>query len=110
MTSGAVIDMVDRQHNVQTSDTKSAGIRWAETPEHIGPSEEDELEDWWKIIIWVSLFIPCIGGWIIVVVSSIMYYVWRDRFPNKASQINRHGWAAWILGQVVAAAIYFALK
>jgi len=33
------------------------------------------------------LFIPCVN----VLVSSILYYIWRAKQPNRANQMNRLG-------------------
>lgn len=70
------------------------------------PREDDVLEGYWKAIIWGSLLLPCVGGWIIVVLSSVMYYVWLKEYPNKARSINRHGWLAWLTGQAVAVLVW----
>jgi len=61
----------------------------------------DKLEGLWIAIIWASLALPLLGSWIIVLLSSIMYYVWRKDYPKKARSINRHGWMAWLLGQLI---------
>jgi hypothetical protein len=71
---------------------------------------EDRLEGYWKAIIWGSLLIPCLGGWIIVVLSSVMYYVWIGTYPKKAKSINMHGWLAWFTGQAIALAVYLAIS
>lgn len=62
---------------------------------------EDKLEGYWLIIVWCSMLIPCLGAWIIVILSSVMYYVWKKDYPNKAKKINLHGWLAWLSGHVV---------
>jgi formylglycine-generating enzyme required for sulfatase activity len=59
--------------------------------------EEDKLEGYWKGIIWGSLLIPCIGPTIIVILSSVLYFTWRNEYPNKARSINRHGWMAFFV-------------
>lgn len=61
----------------------------------------DVLEGYWYAIIWCSLLIPLLGAWVIIVVSSIKYYAWRKEFPNKAKTINRHGWLAWLAGNII---------
>jgi len=71
--------------------------------------EDDQLQGYWKAIIWGSLLLPCVGGWIIVVLSSVMYYVWLRDYPNKARSINRHGWMAWVTGQGIAVLIWWFL-
>jgi len=69
---------------------------------------EDKLEGYWYAIVWCSLLVPLIGGWIIVVLSSVMYYVWKKDFPNKARAINRQGWLAFFLGNLLGLLLYFA--
>ncbi len=51
--------------------------------------DDDSLSDqeWW-LYGAVFLFIPAAGVW----VSSILYYLWRERLPSKAGQINQLGW------------------
>ena len=44
--------------------------------------EEDKLEGYWLAIIWGSILIPCAGAWAIVIVSSVMYYVWKKRISK----------------------------
>jgi uncharacterized membrane protein YvbJ len=56
----------------------------------------DELGGGWIALIWLSLFIPYIGGFIIIVLSSILYYSWKKNYPNKAKAINKHAWGAFI--------------
>ena len=68
---------------------------------------QDKLEGYWIAIIWCSLLLPCIGGWIIVILSSVMFYAWRKNYPKKAKSINRHGWAAWAVGQLIGGLLYY---
>jgi len=68
------------------------------------------MEWYWYLIIWGSLLVPCIGGWTIILVSSIMYYAWRGEYPNKAKSINLHGWLAWAAGQALAILLILSLK
>jgi len=69
----------------------------------------DKLEGYWIAIIWCSLFIPCIGGWVVVLLSSIMYYVWKKDYPQKAKQINMHGWLAFLLGNAIGIAFWILM-
>jgi hypothetical protein len=73
-----------------------------------GPSREP-LEAYWIGIIWGSLLMPCVGGWVIVLLSSVMYYVWLKDYPVKAKSINLHGWLAWLTGQALGLILYLAL-
>jgi DNA-directed RNA polymerase subunit RPC12/RpoP len=50
---------------------------------------DDELSTLEWVLFSVMFFLfPCIN----VLVSSILYYVWRNQYPNRASQINILGW------------------
>ncbi len=51
--------------------------------------DDDALSDqeWWFYGA-LFLFVPGAGAW----VSSILYYMWRERLPSKAGQINQLGW------------------
>jgi len=69
---------------------------------------EDKLERHWYWIIWGSLIVPYIGIWIIIILSSVMYYRWKKTYPKKAKAINKHGWLAWLTGNIVWALVYFA--
>ena len=66
----------------------------------VGTGGDDSLEPHWYFIIWGSVLVP-FGTWVIVLLSSIMYYVWRGRFPEKARTINLHGWLAWVIATVL---------
>lgn len=46
------------------------------------PVKEPGIEIWWGIL---AFFVP-IAGW-------IMYFIWRDDYPRKASQANTCAWA-----------------
>ena len=73
------------------------------------PANPDKLEGYWYAIIWGSLIVPCVGIWVIVILSSVMYYVWRRQYPVKARTINLHGWLAWLAGQVIWGGLYLLL-
>jgi hypothetical protein len=60
--------------------------------------DEDRLEGYWYAILWGSILVPVVGVWVIVVLSSVMYYAWRANYPGKARKINLHGWLAWLTG------------
>lgn len=61
----------------------------------------DRLEGYWYAIIWLSLLIPVVGTWVIVILSSVMYYAWRRDYPVKAKAINLHGWLAFATAHTV---------
>lgn len=57
------------------------------------PAQEDGLSTGqWILYTVLFLFIPCVN----VLVSSILYYVWRKDHPRKAKQINGLGWVIFL--------------
>jgi len=68
---------------------------------------QDELGGAWVAVIWLSLLIPFLGQWVIVILSSAMYYHWKKTYPQKAKSINRHGWLAFFAGHIVWLLILF---
>lgn len=73
-------------------------------------AKHKKLEGYWYAIIWGALLFPFIGSWIIVFLSSILYYVWRSDQPIKAKTINIHGWGAWFVGNIMWLIIYLLLR
>jgi hypothetical protein len=69
----------------------------------------DVLSGGWKVGLYGASLIP-FGSWFVVFGSSILYYAWRKEFPNKAAQINKHGWLAWLLGLVLWGGIWFLAR
>jgi len=70
----------------------------AGAPVTSSPAKTDKLKPIWYVIIWCSLLVPFFGGLIIVVLSSVMHYVWRKDFPKKAKEINAQGFGAFFAG------------
>ena len=66
---------------------------------------EDTLGAGPILLMWLGIVIPFLGPLLVAIVSSALYYAWRDNFPKKARQANRHGWAAFLLGELM----WFAL-
>lgn len=71
------------------------------TAEVIRVPSLEPLEKKWKVIIWCSLLLPCLGAYIIIFVSSFYYYYWLRDYPVKAKSINFHGWMAWLTAHVL---------
>lgn len=67
----------------------------------------------WIIFLWVCGFcVPCIGIWIVIIVSSILYYAWRDVTPNRAKTINANGWMIFVISfilQLVFGSVYWLM-
>jgi hypothetical protein len=72
--------------------------------------EPDALSPGWKLAIYLAILVPVVGSWIIVIVSSVMYYHWRSTFPNRAKDINKHGWLAWLAGNVLWLLIWASMS
>lgn len=70
-------------------------------PSALPASPTDRLEGYWYAIIWLSLLIPVVGTWVIIILSSVMYYAWRRDYPVKAKAINLHGWLAFATAHTV---------
>ncbi|MPN27040.1 hypothetical protein SDC9_174467 [bioreactor metagenome] len=58
---------------------------------------EDKLSCGIILILWLLLLLP-FGGLLVVIVSSALYYTWKNTFPNKAKAVNRMGWLVFLVG------------
>lgn len=83
--------------------TRGRRHRWRQAP-------DDKLEGHWYALVWCSLLIPCVGSWIIVILTSVLYYAWRRDHPEKANTINLHGWLAFLVGHLIGLFLYLALR
>jgi hypothetical protein len=70
---------------------------------------EDQLEAHWYGIVWLSLLVPFVGGWAILILTTILYYRWRMDYPRKARKINVQGWLAF-LASMTLTCLYFAFS
>lgn len=59
----------------------------------------------WLIAVYGSLLIPFIGPALLVVASSILYYAWRRKEPERARWLNKHAWIAIALNACVNTAL-----
>jgi hypothetical protein len=48
----------------------------------------------WVWIVYATLLVPIVGPGLLIVWSSVVYYVWRRKFPEAAARLNRHAWIA----------------
>lgn len=56
------------------------------------------------VVLWLAgLLIPFVGMWLVVLLTSILYYAWKRDYPNKAKTINRHGWMIFLVSFIIAA-------
>lgn len=58
------------------------------------PTEDDELGCGAIAAIWITALLIPFGIFIVIAVSSILYFSWRKESPRKARAINIHGWCA----------------
>jgi len=75
-----------------------------------GQPDADRLDTLWYAVIWGSVLVPFVGVWIIIILSSVMYYAWRKQYPKKANAVNRQGWFAWLVGNGLWLAVYNAMR
>lgn len=75
-------------------------------PEVIYVKDEDRLP--WGVIalIWIFALFPLIGGGVVVILSSILYYTWRKEYPKKARSVNSHGLLAFLFSTIILLLIY----
>src|SRR5258708_2827600 len=45
-------------------------------------------------VVYATLLVPIVGLGLLIVWSSVVYYLWRRRFPEAAARANRHAWVA----------------
>ena len=58
-----------------------------------GRNPADTTPVGWIVFLWFCGFcVPCGGTWIVILLSSLLYYAWKDVAPNRAKSINRNGW------------------
>ena len=48
----------------------------------------------WLALVYGSLLIPFVGPLMLALVSSLLYFRWRNTDPQRAQWINRHAWIA----------------
>jgi uncharacterized membrane protein YdcZ (DUF606 family) len=63
---------------------------------------EDRLEGYWYAVVWASLLAPFVGGWAILILTTVLQRRWRPKYPSKARQIGVQGWLAFLAGMALA--------
>ena len=48
------------------------------------------------VMLWVAGFVIPFGMVFIVLITSVLYYVWKNDSPKNAAKINRCGWSIFI--------------
>ncbi len=64
----------------------------------------------WLGLVYGSLLVPLVGPLLLALVSSLLYYRWRTRLPDRARWINRHAWIAIALNAATNAAILLLVR
>jgi hypothetical protein len=70
-------------------------------------AESDKLPGKWIVAIYLAWFVPYVGPLSVILLSSILYYVWRRSRPTTAKQLNRHAWLAFGLAMAISVSIRF---
>lgn len=68
-------------------------------------ASKDRLDRAWVILLYGAALIP-FGSWLIVILSSVLFYAWRKDSPKKAQSMNRHGWLAFAFGNLLWGALW----
>ena len=67
--------------------------------------EKDELSTTGIVLTWLGVLLcGCIG----ILVISILYYTMKGKTPNKAAQMNKHSWIAFLVA-VLLWVVFYAL-
>ncbi len=61
------------------------------------------------LLYLIGFCIPLVGMWIVILITSILYYAWKSNSPVKAKIINKHGWIIFLIS-LIFNSLYFMLK
>jgi hypothetical protein len=61
----------------------------------------DRLDRRWLIAVYGVPLLP-FGPAVVILGTSLLYYVWRKRHPRRASELNLHAWIAVAVGLAMA--------
>jgi len=64
---------------------------------------DDTLDRRWLVAVYASMLVP-FGPALLILGTSVLYYVWRRRFPRRAATLNMHAWIAFALGVALVVA------
>ena len=48
------------------------------------------------VMLWVAGFAVPFGMIFIVILTSVLYYLWKNKYPRNAAKINRCGWSIFV--------------
>ena len=58
------------------------------------------------IILWIIGLLLPFGMLLVVLITSILYYAWKNVSPKKAAKINRCGWSIFLIGILIYLVIF----
>lgn len=58
------------------------------------------------VILWIIGLLLPFGMLIVVLITSILYYAWKNVSPKKAAKINRCGWSIFLIGILINLVIF----
>lgn len=58
---------------------------------------------WLIVLLWICGLLLPFGMVIVVILTSILYYAWKNIAPKKASRINKCGWTIFLVALLVQA-------
>ena len=62
---------------------------------------DGEVPLWLVVLLYiVGLLIP-FGIFVVIILTSVLYYAWKGTDINKAKKINMHGWIIFITGFII---------
>ena len=62
------------------------------------------------VILWIIGLLLPFGMLIVVLITSILYYAWKNVSPKKAKKINKCGWMIFFTSTVVQAILFVAVS
>jgi hypothetical protein len=65
--------------------------------------DDDRLDRRWLIGVYVSPLVP-FGPALLILGTSVLYYIWRARYPRRAAALNLHAWIAFAMGVAIVIA------
>jgi hypothetical protein len=64
---------------------------------------DDRLDRRWLIGVYALPLVP-FGPALLIAGTSVLYYVWRGRYPRRAATLNVHAFIAFAIGVAIVVA------